>query len=157
MLLYSRADYWLWCVAQHSSMCDIVYWLRSLPWLQAGTILAVSRRVFVFLTVKFEIPMALHRPLSRSCSIAFKNNILRRQVLSVRRGAWHSPRLIFRVIASVLQIWHLKNNQVKDFLKNRSLRVVNEPIQHKNLQSQQTLLLALVWGPFCVYNGQHDK
>ena len=38
--------------------------------LQAGTILAVSRRVCILLQVKFEIPMALQRPFSTSCSIA---------------------------------------------------------------------------------------
>ena len=43
----------------------------NIPWLQAGIILAVSVRSFVFFTVKLEMPMALHRrPFSTSCSMA---------------------------------------------------------------------------------------
>ena len=62
---------------------DMVLWLKTfgfVPWLQAGIILAVSRRVFVFFIVKFEIPMALQRPCSTSFSMACNKGFLKSQL-----------------------------------------------------------------------------
>ena len=55
--------------------CD-VYFVTSIPWLQAGNILtSPSKRSVIFLMVKFEIPMALQRPCSTSFSMACQDDI----------------------------------------------------------------------------------
>ena len=78
------------------------------PWLQAGIILAVSRRVFVFFIVKFEIPIALQRPCSTSFSMAWKITT----ILWVLSSAYINP-CNSSVRGSGGFHWHEKSNDSK--------------------------------------------
>lgn len=90
-----------------------------IPWLQAGTILAVSRRLFVFLMVKFEIPMALHRPCSTSCSIAFKKKSwqVKQQINILNVRSWYTA-------GDLEKIHKLKLKSVTFFLRTFKWKLI---------------------------------